>query len=145
VISPRSLIDHDTIMFCLDTQRIAGIVQASNVDPKLAPEGHHLLVSHQTLPPGADWQTERDIALEDWRYLFGAAFDDCEVVGASQFPARFPVNWAAQGHDLRAQPFADAGLWIVGDAIKPPGHMMVEGVAAGTEQVIDHILRLHRT
>jgi phytoene dehydrogenase-like protein len=141
VISPRSLLDHDTIMFCLDTQRIAGIVQASNVDPKLAPEGHHLLVSHQTLPPGADWQSERDIALQDWRYLFGDAFDDCDVIGASQFPARFPVNWATQGHDLRAQPYADFGLWMVGDAIKPPGHMMVEGVAAGTEQVIKQILQ----
>jgi phytoene dehydrogenase-like protein len=142
VLSPRSLIHHDAIMFCLDTQRVAGILQATNVDPDLAPEGRHLLVSHQVVPSGADWQAERDLGLADWKYLFGAAFDDCQVVGVSHFPARFPVNWAAQGHDLRKQPFADSGLWMVGDGMKPSGLMMVEGVAAGAEGVVREILAL---
>jgi phytoene dehydrogenase-like protein len=145
VLSPRSLIDHDAIMFCLDTQRIAGVLQATNTDPDLAPKGWHLLVSHQVIAPGADWQAERDLGLADWKYLFGAAFDDCKVVGVSQFPARFPVNWAAQGHDLRQQPFADSGLWMVGDGMKPPGLMMVEGVAASAEQVVAEILKPHRS
>jgi phytoene dehydrogenase-like protein len=141
VLSPRSLIDHDAIMFCLDTQRIAGILQATNVDADLAPKGWHLLVSHQVMPPGADWQAERDLGLADWKYLFGSAFDDCQVVGVSHFPARFPVNWAAQGHDTRTQPFARHGLWMVGDGMKPPGLMMVEGVAAGAELTVQQILR----
>jgi phytoene dehydrogenase-like protein len=141
VLSPRSLIHHDAIMFCLDTPRVAGILQATNVDPDLAPQGWHLLVSHQVVPSGADWQAERDLGLADWKYLFGAAFDDCQVVGVSHFPARFPVNWAAQGHDLREQPFSASGLWMVGDGMKPPGLMMVEGVAAGAEGVVREILR----
>lgn len=140
VLSPRSLIHHDAIMFCLDTQRIAGILQATNTDPDLAPEGWHLLVSHQVVPPGANWQAERDLGLADWKYLFGSAFDDCHVVGVSHFPARFPVNWAAQGHDVRTQPFAHYGLWMVGDGMKPPGLMMVEGVAASAERVVRQIL-----
>ncbi len=141
VLSPRSLIHHDAIMFCLDTHRIAGILQATNTDPDLAPKGWHLLVSHQVMPVGADWQAERDLGLADWKYLFGRAFDDCQVVGVSHFPARFPVNWAVQGHDFRTQPFARHGLWMVGDAVKPPGLMMVEGVAAGAEGVVREILR----
>lgn len=146
VLSPRSLIDHDSIMFCLDTQRIAGILQATNSDPDLAPKGWHLLVSHQVIPLGADWQAERDTGLADWRYLFGRAFDDCQVVGVSHFPARFPVNWATQGLDLREQPFAENGLWMVGDGMKPPGLMMVEGVAASAEGVVREILaRVKRT
>lgn len=140
IASARSLIDHDSIMFCLDTQRIAGIVQATNVDPGLAPRGVHLLISHQTIPHGADWQKERDLALEDWRYLFGESFEQCRVVGISHFPERFPVNWASQGMDIRDQPFADYGLLIVGDGAKPPGVMMVEGVAASAEQVVAQIL-----
>jgi hypothetical protein len=128
-------------MFCVDTQRIAGILQATNVDPDLAPKGWHLLVSHQVMPPDADWQAERDLGLADWRYLFGSLFDDCQVVGVSHFPARFPVNWAAQGHDTRSQPFAQHGLWMVGDGMKPPGLMMVEGVAAGAELAVQQILR----
>ncbi len=140
VSSAKSLIDHDSIMFCLDTQRIAGILQVTNVDPNLSRDGRHLLISHQTIAPGADWQHERDLALEDWRYLFGDDFVDCEVVGVSHFPARFPVNWAQQGHDVRTQPFADVGVWLVGDGVKPPGLMMVEGVAASAEQVAAQIL-----
>jgi phytoene dehydrogenase-like protein len=140
VMSPRSLIDHDSIMFCLDTQRVAGVLQATNVDPDLAPPGCHLLISHQVIPRGADWQAERDLGLQDWRYLFGSAFDDCEVVGTSHFPDRFPVNWASQGLDLRTQPFAAQGLWMVGDGLKPPGMMMVEGVAASAERTVAQML-----
>jgi phytoene dehydrogenase-like protein len=140
VLSPKSLIDHNSIMFCLDTQRVAGILQASNSDPNLAPPGKHLLISHQTIPTGADWQEERQLALQDWRYLFGSDYDKCEVLGSSHFPANFPVNWAVQGHDLRTQVFAEQGLWMVGDGLKPEGLMMVEGVGASADTVVRHIL-----
>lgn len=141
VLSPKSLVDHDGIMFCLDTQRVAGILQATNADPSLAPDGRHLLISHQTIPQGADWQAEKALALEDWRYLFGKDFEDCEVLGVSQFPASFPVNWAVQGYDVRQQVFAEYGLWMAGDGLKPSGLMMVEGVGASAELVVKQILR----
>jgi phytoene dehydrogenase-like protein len=140
VLSPKSLIDHDSIMFCLDTQRVAGVLQATNADPALAPPGKHLLISHQVIPPGADWQAERALAIEDWQMIFGEAFTYCEVIGASQFPANYPVNWAVQGADIRSQPFSGYGLWLAGDAVKPEGLMMVEGVAASAEQVVSEIL-----
>jgi len=145
VLSPKSLVHHDSIMFCLDTQRIAGILQASNVDPDLAPPGKHLLISHQTIHQGADWLEERQLAMEDWRYLFGSDFDNCEVLGSSHFPARFPVNWASQGHDLRDQVFAEQGIWMVGDGMKPEGLMMVEGVGANAESVVRQILGVENT
>ena len=31
-------------MYCLDTQRIAGMVQPTNSEPRLAPAGKHLLI-----------------------------------------------------------------------------------------------------
>ncbi|MFN2110506.1 MAG: phytoene desaturase family protein [Anaerolineae bacterium] len=145
VLSPKSLIDYDSIMFCLDTQRVAGVLQVSNVDPDLAPSGKHLLISHQSIHPGADWLEERRLALEDWRYLFGKDFDNCEVLGSSHFPERFPVNWASQGYDLREQIFAEQGLWMVGDGMKPEGLMMVEGVAANAESVVRRILGIDNT
>jgi phytoene dehydrogenase-like protein len=140
VLSPKSLIEHDSIMFCLDTQRIAGVLQASNVDPNLAPPGKHLLISHQATHQGDDWLEERQLAMEDWHYLFGNDFDNCEVLGSSHFPALFPVNWASQGYDLREQVFTEQGLWMVGDGLKPEGLMMVEGVAANAESVVRQIL-----
>ena len=145
VLSPRSLIDHDSIMFCLDTQRVAGILQASNVDLSLAPPGKHLLISHQAIRKGANWLEERQLALADWKYLFGRDFDDCEVLGSSHFPEKFPVNWASQGYDLREQIFADRGLWMVGDGMKPEGLMMVEGVGASAESVVRQILGIKNT
>jgi len=87
-------------------QRIAGVLQASNVAPDFASPGKHLLISHQAILQGADWLDERQLALEEWKYLFGKNFDDCEILGSSHFPALFPVNWASQGYDLREQVFA---------------------------------------
>jgi hypothetical protein len=140
ILSPKSLVDHDSIMFCLDTKRIAGILQVSNIDPSLAPPGKHLLISHQIIHQGEDWRSCRQLALQDLKYLFGSDFDNCEVLGSSHFPARFPVNWASQGTDLRTHIFAEQGLWMVGDGMKPEGLMMVEGVGASAESTVRQIL-----
>ena len=50
------------------------------------------------------------------------------------------MNWASQGFDLREQVFAERGLWMVGDGLKPEGLMMVEGVGASAESVVRQIL-----
>lgn len=140
VLSPQSLIAHDSILFCLDTQRVAGIIQATQVDPSLAPPGQHLLISHQTLPAGADWRAEYALGLQDWRYVFGDKFDACSVLGCANFNQDWPVNWAVQGLDERTQPMAHNGIWMVGDGFKPAGYMMVEGVAKNAEEVVSAIL-----
>ncbi len=140
VLSPHSLIAHDSILFCLDTQRVAGIIQATNVDPSLAPPGQHLLISHQTLPTRADWRAEYALGLQDWRHLFGDRFDACTVLGCANFNQDWPVNWAVQGLDERTQAFATSGLWMVGDGFKPAGYMMVEGVAKNALDVVAAIL-----
>ncbi|MEJ2448728.1 MAG: hypothetical protein P8Y37_12425 [Anaerolineales bacterium] len=92
------------------------------------------------IPDGADWRSEFQLALEDWRQLFGSDFENCEILGSSQFPASFPVNWASQGRDLREQLYADQGLWMVGDGMKPAGLMMAEGAAASAESAVRGIL-----
>ena len=54
---------------------------------------------------------------------------------ASAFRSRWPVNQARQGHDLgEQQPLP--GLLMVGDAYKPRGHIMAEGVAAGVRRAV---------
>ena len=140
VLSPRSLIDHDSILFCLDTQRVAGIIQATQVDPSLAPPGQHLLISHQTMPAGADWRAEYALGLQDWRHVFGDKINACTVLGCANFNADWPVNWAVQGLDERTQVLAQRGIWMVGDGFKPAGYMMVEGVAKNAQEVVSAIL-----
>jgi phytoene dehydrogenase-like protein len=136
ILSDISLIPHKGILYCLDTQRIAGMVQPTNSDPRLAPPGKHLLISHQVIQ-SADIEEEKALALADLRALFGPAFDEhCRVLTMSAYRGEWPVNRAAQGEDVTPQT-AIAGLYLVGDAVKPPGYLMVEGVAQSVNRLLD--------
>ncbi len=146
ILSDISLIPHKGIMYCLDTQRIAGMVQPTNSDPRLAPPGKHLLISHQVMQSrkqGADQELQYDIeeeralALADLRMLFGEAFEKhCRVLTMGTYRGEWPVNRIAQGED--AQPLTTlSGLYLVGDAVKPSGYLMVEGVAQSVNCFLD--------
>ena len=136
ILSDVSLIPHKGIMYCLDTQRIAGMVQPTNSDPRLAPPGKHLLISHQVMQSN-DVDEEKALALADLRMLFGEAFaKHCRILTMSAYRGEWPVNRIAQGEDLA--PRADVeGLYLVGDAVKPPGYLMVEGVAQSVNTLLD--------
>lgn len=133
MLSPVSLVPHRSVMLCLGTERVAGVTQPSNGDPHLAPPGMHLVMSHQVLR-GDSIAEGRAAGLRDLRRIFGTALDRCEVLSAAGFRGDWPVNRAAQGEDLLAQPPV-AGLHWVGDAHKPPGYMMVEGVAESVRRL----------
>ena len=78
---------------------------------------------------------ERDLAIADLRDIFGADFDrHCRIVRASAFRSRWPVNQARQGSTCTTRSRC-RGLLMVGDAYKPKGHIMAEGVAAGVRRV----------
>lgn len=136
LLSEVSLIPHKGIMYCLDTQRIAGMVQPTNADPHLAPEGKHLLISHQVIQ-SANIEEEKALALADLRMLFGEAFErHCRVLTMSAYRGEWPVNRLVQGTDVSATT-ALQGLYLVGDAVKPTGYLMVEGVAQSVNQFLD--------
>ena len=136
VLSDISLIPHKGIMYCLDTQRIAGIVQPTNSDPGLAPPGKHLLISHQVIQSN-NIEEERRLALADLRMLFGEAFDShCRVITMGTYRGEWPVNRIAQGEDVSPQTQM-RGLYLVGDAVKPAGYLMVEGVAQSVNRLLD--------
>lgn len=136
VLSDISLIPHKGIMYCLDTQRIAGIVQPTNSEPALAPAGKHLLISHQVLQSD-NIEEERQLALADWRKLLGEAFaTHCHVITMGTYRGEWPVNRIAQGEDGSVQAQVH-GLYLVGDAVKPAGYLMVEGVAQSVNCFLD--------
>jgi phytoene dehydrogenase-like protein len=136
VLSDISLIPHRGIMYCLDTQRIAGIVQPTNSDPTLAPPGKHLLISHQVIQ-SQNVEEERALALADLRMLFGEVFDThCRVLTMGTYRGEWPVNRAVQGEDLSPETMVE-GLYLVGDAVKPSGYLMVEGVAQSVNRFLD--------
>lgn len=136
ILSDISLIPHKGIMYCLDTKRIAGMVQPTNSDPSLAPPGKHLLISHQVIQSD-NVAEERALALADLRMLFGEAFDtQCRVLTMGTYRGEWPVNRIAQGEDAMPKT-AIAGLYLVGDAVKPSGYLMVEGVAQSVNRFVD--------
>ena len=144
LLSDRSLIPHKGIMYCLDTERIAGIVQPSNSDARLAPPGKHLLITHQVMRSD-DVEQERALALKDLRRIFGSSFDEqCRVLTISQYRGEWPVNRAQQGTDFTPELDGLRGLYLVGDAIKPSGYLMVEGVAQSVNQMLDLLDDLDR-
>ncbi len=136
VLSDVSLIPHKGIMYCLDTQRIAGIVQPTNFDPDLAPAGKHLLISHQVIQC-EDIEEEKRLARADLRLLFGEAFErHCRILTMSAYRGEWPVNRLAQGMDGPSHTSVE-GLYLVGDAVKPSGYLMVEGVAQSVNHFLD--------
>ncbi|HEU0002151.1 MAG TPA: NAD(P)/FAD-dependent oxidoreductase [Ktedonobacteraceae bacterium] len=136
ILSDVSLIPHKGIMYCLDTQRIAGMVQPTNSDLRLAPPGKHLLISHQVMQSG-NVEEEKALALTDLRMLFGAAFEKhCRILTMSAYRGEWPVNRIAQGEDLTPRTEVQ-GLYLVGDAVKPSGYLMVEGVAQSVNTFLD--------
>ncbi len=139
ILSDASLIPHKGIMYCLDTQRIAGMVQPTNCDPRLAPTGKHLLISHQVIPAhqSDNLESEKQLALADLHTLFGETFDKhCRVLTMSAYRGEWPVNRVAQGADVLPMTSVQ-GLYLVGDAVKPSGYLMVEGVAQSVNSFLD--------
>ena len=138
LLSEDSIIPHRGIMYCLDTERIAGIVQPSNSDRRLAPPGKHLLITHQLLK-SEDVNAEREAARTDLRRLFGDDFGTkITLLTMSQYRGEWPVNRAVQGEDVLPRTEL-AGLYLVGDAVKPSGYLMVEGVAQSVKSLLDSL------
>ncbi|HEX6482111.1 MAG TPA: FAD-dependent oxidoreductase [Ktedonobacteraceae bacterium] len=136
LLSDVSLIPHKGIMYCLDTKRIAGMVQPTNSDPNLAPPGKHLLISHQVIQSN-DIEEEKELALADLRMMFGETFEQhCHILTISTYRGEWPVNRIAQGADVTSETSVQ-GLYMVGDAVKPSGYLMVEGVAQSVNSFLD--------
>ncbi len=130
--------DRGGVLFCLSTRRIAGIVQPTSLVPGLAPEGKHLLVSHQVIKSN-NLNRELELGLQDLKLVFGKKFDrHCRVLNSGFFTGSWPVNRAAQGSDYRFKPPLD-NLYFVGDGCKYPGFVMVEGIARQVEEIIKMI------
>lgn len=135
VLTSRSLIPHQGILFCLDgTDRVSGFAQPSNAEPRLAPPGKHLVISFQVMR-SADLEAEKRLALQDWHMVFGDEFSESDVIAVTSYPADWPVNWLPQGSDL---PVSSrwSNLLLVGDGHKTPGRIMVEGVADSASRAL---------
>jgi phytoene dehydrogenase-like protein len=137
-LSSQPLMEHNGVMFCLDSQTICAITQPSSADPALAPPGQHLIITYQ-LPKTNNIRNEATRALDDLVKIGGPGFQDgLQLLNAGYFGGNWPVNRAVQGLDLKnIMPLP--GLFMVGDQFKPTGLLMAEGVAGSVSRALEEI------
>jgi hypothetical protein len=86
---------------------------------------------------------EREAARADLRRLFGDDFGThVRILTMSQYRGEWPVNRVVQGEDF-ASATQVPGLYLVGDAVKPSGYLMVEGVAQSVNTLLDSLDELN--
>ena len=129
------LIGHCGVYFTPFAERINGINEVTQADPSLAPQGKHLVMSHQTVISD-NIEQEINTGLSDLKQLFpGKKY---EVLMVQSYSGIWPVNRVSSGSDSGNWTPVE-NLYIVGDGAKGRGGIEVEGVALGIRNVMKEI------
>ncbi len=115
-------------------ERVGGYVLPTFSDPSLAPEGRHMMVTHQYVP-SSDIQSEIDKGREDLYEAIPWLADKGEEVCVHAYHRNWPCNRSPQGAELPADIGVD-GIRLVGDGVKGHGWMMIEGIAANVPAAV---------
>lgn len=133
------LVGHSGVLLTPYAKRVNGINEVTHVDPKLAPPGKHLTISHQYVAPEnvKNLEAEIELGLNDLREIFpGKKY---EVLLIQSYHDDWPVNRTASGMDPGNEtPIPE--LYVVGDGAKGKGGIEVEGVALGVAATMKKIL-----
>ncbi len=122
-------------LFTPEAERVGGVVELTHIDPGFAPDGRHLLMSHQKLIGN---NVEKEIAqgIEDLKNALPGFDKHADLLMVQSYRNHWPVNRAATGiHIPPETPIK--GLYNVGDGVKPLGLMETEGVAGGVELMLE--------
>jgi phytoene dehydrogenase-like protein len=133
--SDETLIGHSGVFFTPYAERINGINEVTNADPTLAPQGKHLIMSHQTVLSD-DLNQEINLGLLDLKKQFPDK--KYEVLLIQSYSNGWPVNRASSGSDIGNRTPVQ-NLYVVGDGAKGKGGIEVEGVALGVMNVMKEI------
>ncbi|HLB72290.1 MAG TPA: NAD(P)/FAD-dependent oxidoreductase [Candidatus Methanoperedens sp.] len=129
------LIGHSGVFFTPYSHRINGLNEVTNADPCLAPQGKHLVMSHQSVLSD-DLRHEIDLGLDDLKKLFPNK--RYEVLLIQSYSDGWPVNRASSGNEIgNRTPISN--LYVVGDGAKGKGGIEVEGVALGVRNVLNEL------
>ncbi|WP_456419781.1 NAD(P)-binding protein [Methanocaldococcus infernus] len=134
IASKRGLIKHSGVLFTPECERINGLNQVTNVDKSLAPEGYHLIMTHQAQITN-NIKKEIDLGLEDIENLFKGI--DYKILHIQSYRDGIPVNHAKSG--IYIENIVNDKLFLVGDGAKGKGGIEVEGIAMGVLKVVNHI------
>jgi phytoene dehydrogenase-like protein len=133
------LVGHSGVLLTPYAKRVNGIDEVTQVDPRLAPPGKHLTMSHQYVAPEnvKNIEAEIELGLQDLKEIFpGKKY---EVLLIQSYHDNWPVNRAASGTDPGNET-PIPGIYVVGDGAKGKGGIEVEGVALGVAATMKKIL-----
>ena len=129
---------HSGVTMTPNMERLGGYVIPTFSEPALAPQGKHMLISHQFVP-SSDIQSEISKGREELYEAIPWLADKGEELCVHSYHRNWPCNRAPQGADLPAD-IGIEGLRMVGDGVKGHGWMMVEGIASNVPQAVDAVL-----
>ena len=118
-------------------ERVGGFVIPTFSDPSLAPEGKHLMITHQFVPDPSV-KSEIGKGRDDLYEAIPWLADHGEEICVHTYHRNWPCNRAPQGAELPMD-IGVEGIRLVGDGVKGHGWMMVEGIAANLHQAVDEI------
>ena len=118
-------------------ERVGGFVIPTFSDPSLAPEGKHLMITHQFVPDPSV-KSEISKGREDLYEAIPWLAEHGEEICVHTYHRNWPCNRAPQGAELPMD-IGVEGIRLVGDGVKAHGWMMVEGIAANLHQAVDEI------
>lgn len=133
------LVGHSGVLLTPYAKRVNGINEVTHIDPKLAPPGKHLTMSHQYVAPEnlKSLEKEIDLGLNDLKEIFPRKKYDVLLI--QSYHDNWPVNRAASGTDPGNEtPISN--LYVIGDGAKGKGGIEVEGVALGVAAVMKKVL-----
>jgi phytoene dehydrogenase-like protein len=118
-------------------ERVGGFVIPTFSDPTLAPEGKHLMITHQFVPD-ASVKSEISKGREDLYESIPWLADHSEEICVHTYHRNWPCNRAPQGAELPMDVGVE-GIRCVGDGVKGHGWMMVEGIASNVPHAVNDI------
>ena len=140
--SKESILKTSVVAQFPENKYVKGAVEPTISSPNLAPQGEHLLLSHQVFHSSDiihDTRRARDELLETFPQL-----KEENELCVHTFHKEWPVNYSCQGSDLSNFSSVIPNLFFVGDGYKGNnGWMMTEGVTHGVKQVVSTILAKH--
>lgn len=120
-----------------EIDRVGGYVIPSFSDPSLAPQGQHLMITHQYVP-SSDIKSEIEKGREELYEAIPWLSDYGEEICVHSYHRNWPCNRAPQGSELPAD-IGIEGIRLVGDGVKSHGWMMIEGISSNISKVVNEI------
>jgi phytoene dehydrogenase-like protein len=119
--------------------RVGGYIIPTFSEPSLAPEGRHMMITHQYVPDPtvkSEISKGRDEIYDSIPWLS----DHGEELCVHTYHRNWPCNRAPMGAELPSDVGIE-GIRMVGDGVKGHGWMMIEGIASNVPEAVSDTIK----